>query len=463
MRLFPGQEPQLEEAEDAILAGDRAYESGTARAALRHRSFRIVWIGTFASNIGTWMQTVALGAFAIALTKTPAHPHGSTFFVALLQFVQLGPLLILASVGGLLADMIDRRKLIVATNLAQLFLALLLAWVARSPHPETKVVLLVVLGLGIANALTGAPLSSLLPTLVAKEDLAGAVSLQSVQMNLSRVIGPVVGGLIFPVVHVWGIFAINAVTYLFAVAAIIAIPPVPKPPRTNEQGWHRLVGGFRVAREDPLVSRLLLTMAAMSFFSLPFVGLFPSIAENQLGLETKSSAYGILYACFGMGAALGAISVGTVFARCRKPTVARRSLVAFGLFLGVFGALGSAPPAYPTVILLGFAYFCTVTCLSSTLQQHLEDSVRGRVMALWIMSFGGTVPIGLLVFGKVADLSSLRVVLLSGAVFAILLALVNDIQRVHDGVHATRYAAAGYPHRKGRLDELGKAEPDHAP
>ena len=158
------------EGDVAFALGELEVRPGTARSALRSRDFRVLWIATLSSNVGTWMQNVALGAFAYQLS----HSAG---FVALIGFAQLGPLLLLATVGGMLADAVDRRRLLMTTNLVQLVFSAMLALVAAASHPSKTLLLLVVLAIGVANALTGPPLASILPTLVPRADLPGAIAL----------------------------------------------------------------------------------------------------------------------------------------------------------------------------------------------------------------------------------------------------------------------------------------------
>jgi MFS family permease len=409
--------------EEASVDGDIAVglaelsaRSGTARSALRSRDFRRLWFATFGSNVGTWMQNVALGAFSYRLS------HSATF-VALVGFAQLGPLLVLAPVGGVLADAVDRRRLLVLTNLEQLIFSVVLAFVAAQDHPSRTVLIAVVLAIGVGNALTGPPLSSLLPNLVPRVDLPGAIALQSVQMNLSRVIGPAIGGVLLPLIHVSGVFAVNAATYLFAVAGALAIRPVTQPPATGENGLRRMLGGVAVARRDPVVRRVLLTIASISFFCLPFIGLFPVVGARNLGLDVTGLGYGLLFACFGLGAASGAIAVGSILVGRRRDIVIAVGLLCFGVALLGFGLLRSAGPAYPVVFVVGFFYFATVTSLSTDLQSSLDDAVRGRVMALYMMCFGGTVPLGLLAAGPIANHTSVTTVIVAGAVVAGLLAI----------------------------------------
>jgi MFS family permease len=412
---------EFEEAEDAYIEGDTPL-SGTALAALRHRDFRVVWFGAMASNIGTWMQNVVLGAFAYQLTK-------SAGFVALIGFAQLGPLLLLSIVGGALADAVDRRRLLIFAQTEQMVLSFVLAFVAAH-HPSQSALFFCVLAIGIGNALNAPAFSAVLPQLVDRKDLSGAVSLQSVQMNLSRVVGPAIGGLILPAVGVPGVFSINALTYLFAIGTLLVVKLPAVPVQEHGGGWSRLVGGFREARRDVLVGRILITITVISFFSLPFIGLMPVLAAKNLGIHNpaKSTAYGLLYASFGLGAACGAVAVGTVLVRQSRPRIIRVGLTVFSVFLGLFAAIRSLEVAYAVVFLVGLFYFATVTALSTLLQEHLADEVRGRVMALWIMGFGGTVPIGLLVFGRVADATSVTAVVLGGAVIALVLAFTNRLR-----------------------------------
>ena len=413
------EESELEQVEDAIVDADVPYQRGTAQAALRHRDFRIVYSGTFASNIGTWMQNVILGAYALDLT-------GSSGFVALLFFAQLGPLLFLSLTGGALADTVDRRRLLVGLQVIQGALSFVLAAVAWQSDPSKSLIVVLVFAIGIANALGAPGLSSILPTLVPREDMSGAVSLMSVQMNLSRVIGPAIGGILYKLFDAGPVFAINAVTYVFAIIGLVwARYERRVNAQMEERGLARLMSGIRIARRDRLITHIILTLVSFSFFSLVFVGVMPVIAKYNLGIEPKSGAYGLLYACFGLGAALGAVSVGTVLVRRSKIALLRPGFIAFAIVLAIFAVLRNDALAFAVVGVLGYVYFVVITCMSTVLQDHLEDEVRGRVMALWIMGFGGTVPLGVLVAGPFTKDFATEVLLL-GALWALILALWSN-------------------------------------
>lgn len=421
LRAVPDVEP--EELEDALLEGDRPVRRGTARAALRSATFRRVYVGSLLSNIGTWMQNLILGAFAYDLTGSPA-------FVSYVTFAQLGPLLLLSLVGGTLADLVDRRRLLIAVATQQLVLSLALARVVAGDDPAPAAFLGIVFLIGVGQAVHAPTFTSVIPTLVPREDLLGAVSLQSASMNASRVVGPAIGGLLYARLGAPWVFVGNAATYLFIIGALasVDIPPVPARSADEAQGLRRLLGGFEAASRDRVIGRCLVTMALFSFFALPFVTQMPTLAEQRLGIDPKSVTFGLLYATFGLGALFGALSIGTVLAGRALATLVRIGLCGFAVSLSALALLEQAGAAFPVALIVGFTYFATVTSLSSVVQTRVDDADRGRVMALWIMAFGGTVPIGAVVAGPIIEATSISAVMLVGAVVAVGLAWFADLR-----------------------------------
>lgn len=401
--------------------------AGTARAALAHRNFRILFLGSFASNIGTWMQHVTLGAYALSLTGSPT-------FLGLVLFAQLGPMLVLSLVGGALADLVDRRRLLLVAQGEQMLATAALAFMVARGDPSEAALLGVVALIGIGSALHHPTYSAVLPAIVGRADLSGAVALNSTQMNTARVVGPALGGIAFSAFGAAAVFGINAATYLFAIGALVVvrIPPV-EAASPGDVGWRRLLGGIAVARSDRVVRRCLATMATFAFLCLPFIGQMPTVAERNLGIDPSSAAYGLLYTCFGLGAIVGAASVGTLLARRPKEPIVRLGLLGFAGSLAVFAALRSPGPAYPVILVLGFAYFTTVTSLSIVLQERLADAVRGRVMALWTMAFGGVIPLGHLVAGPLVERTSITLVMAYGVVAALVLAGYADLTAAANG------------------------------
>jgi MFS family permease len=413
----------VETAIDALEEGDRAIRPGTARAALRHQVFRRVFIGAFLSNIGSWMQNVILGALAYELT------HSATF-VGVLLFAQLGPLMLFSLVGGLLADVFDRRRLLIVVSITQLVLSVLLAWVARGDDPSRVWLVAITFGIGMGQAVFGPTYSALLPVLVGREDLAGAISLNSAQMNGSRVIGPAIAGLMEARFGASTVFLVNAASYLLVIWSLytVELPPPIANPDEEGRGLRRLLSGFQAGREDRIVGRSLVIVFLFSLLSLPFVGQLPTLADRNLHIEPTSIQYGLLYTCFGAGAMIGALSIGTVLANQDMGRIVRIGLILFSGFLAAFSLLRHIAPAYPVILLVGLAYFAVITSLSTVLQERLDDRNRGRVMALWIMGFGGTVPIGNLIAGPIIEWTSVTTVVLAGAAIALALAAVSEFR-----------------------------------
>lgn len=403
----------------AYLEGDRTFAPGTARAAFSHPTFRTVYLGAFASNIGTWMQNVVLGALAYHLTE-------SAMFVGIMTAAQLGPLLVFSVVGGMLADTFDRKKLLVILSLQQAVFSLILAVVTAPESPNRTAMVAVVFCIGVGNALYAPIFSAVVPILVPRRDISGAIALNSVQMNASRVIGPAVGTTIYATFGPPAVFVLNAVSFTFVILSLTRVT-LPDPPASGSQGLHRLLEGLQVARADRVVRQCLVTIFVFSFVCLPFITQMPKIADANLGIASKSSSYGILYACFGLGAVVGALSIGTVFAASSKAKLTRVGLVGFAVMLVVFGSLRVAAPAYVAILLLGCVYFAVITSLSTVLQQDLDDRHRGKVMALWIMGFGGTVPFGGLVGGVVIEQAGIMPMILIGAAMAVALAWYADL------------------------------------
>ncbi len=354
--------------------------------------------------------------------------HSSTF-VGVIIFAQLGPALLLAMVGGLIADKVDRKRFLIVLSVEQLIFSLALAWVVRAPSPSHVVLVLMVVMVGVGSAMFGPAYSAILPGLVRRVDLAGAISLNSAQMNASRVIGPIIGGVAYHLVGPAWVFAGNAATYLFVVAALMVVS-LPVVPRTAQHAsrWRELTAGITTARQDRVVGRCLVTVFVFSLLALAFIGQMPVVADHNLGIDPKSANYGLLYACFGTGALVGAISIGTVFAQASKATIVRVCLVCYSGALTVFALLRTALPAYFVVAVVGAFYFAFITALNTALQARLGDAVRGRVMALWIMGFGGTVALGNLVIGPVVSTVGITDVLLFGAGVALLLAWYADVK-----------------------------------
>ncbi len=397
---------------------------GTARAALTYPTFRILFIGTALSSIGTWMQNFTLPAYIDART-------GSASLVGLLVFVQLGPLLLLSIPSGMLADRFDRTRLVIAMQSVMMGTSIALAALLATGAPLWTI-FAAQLVIGIANTINAPAFSASIPMLVDRRDLSGAISLNSAMINGTRIAGPALAALLAAIgFSISQLFIVNAVTYLFLIVPLMFAVRLPMATGAlPERGWRKLGSGFRIARSRGVLLRTLSTMFLFSLLCLPYIGLFPSVARLNFGLDPEGAAYKLLYIVWGLGAFFGALAVGTW--RSQRDT---RRLIPLGMLLfagclGVFALLDSWILALPVAGALGFVYFMTATSLASVMQRNLADHERGAAMPLWFMAFGGTVPLGNLVFGPVMDAVGARWVLLFGAASALALAWWSDLKRL---------------------------------
>ena len=430
------------------LSSADGHEPGSARAALSYPNFRRMWAASFSSNIGSWMQNVVLPVYVLDRT-------GSTALVGLVAFAQLGPLLFLSIPAGVIADRFDRRKWLIAMQLVQLAFSALLAPLVATDAPMWSI-FLVAFGVGAGNALNSPAWSAMLPTLVTFKDLPGAVSLNSAMINGSRVIGPILVVTLRSMgASIAEIFIINAVTYLFVVFALVRTkvpPPDNSAPRLA--GWRQLTSGLEVARDNRVIGRLLLTLFTFSLISLVYIGFFAAVARENFGVERGSTSYEWLYATWGFGACMGGLAIGTIFVRWDKRQLIRYGFVAFAATLAAFALARTMWQALLTGALLGFAYFGTTTSMATVLQTRLAHDERGRVMALWFMAFGGTVPLGNLAFASLFDSIGARWLLLIGAAWALVLAWWCNVEALDRSADKARRHSLK-PDQTASFDEHG--------
>ncbi|MCZ7629940.1 MAG: MFS transporter [Microthrixaceae bacterium] len=378
-----------------------------------------MFAGSAASNVGTWMQNVILIALAYDLT-------GSSTFLGVILFAQLGPMLVLSPVGGAMADRVNRRVMMITIAATQGLLSAVLAVVATQDDPNKVVLVVVVAGIGIGAALNAPVANAILPELAGRRDLQGAVALNSAAMNASRVVGPVVGGVAAALGGAPFVFAVNAATYGFVILAVAtAKADFSAKGSRHESPLRQLLGGIRAARQDAMVGRLLLSVAVYSLFCLVFIYQMPRIAQEQFGLQ--GWRYTLLFSTFGLGSFVGAVSMGSWLAPYKRATMVKVGFFVFAVALGVFATTSSIWGGFASAFAAGAGYFVIVTALVTILQLRVADEVRGRVMGLWMMAWAGLVPVGGLLGGVVIDAVGMTPVLLMGAGVALILGATIDL------------------------------------
>src|SRR3954452_232861 len=385
-------------------ARDRPLRSATvtlssAFAPFRHRRFALLWAGAFVSNIGTWMETVGVGI----LVTTSTGQAGWAGLVAAAGFL---PTALLAPLGGALADRVPRRTLLLSTTSVQILFAGLLTVAASLGDPSPGLVTLIVLGAGCANALGFPAYQAMLPDLVPRADVPGAVSLSSAQWNLGRVIGPALAGLVIGLGGYELAFLLNTLSF-FAVFAVVASFRLPPP--TSALGasiMQSIREGARFVRGDAALRFVVGCMALNSLLAAPFIALIPAVAlkvfhEEKLGIAVLVTAQGV-------GAVCMALSLATLFARFGTRRVMVAILGALPVALVAYALAPGLPAAVAATFVVGFLYLGALSSFTTIAQLRAPAALRGRVVSVLMMLIGALYPIGSVVQGAVADEIGLR-------------------------------------------------------
>jgi len=374
--------------------------SGMFRA-LSHRNFRLFWIGAFLSNVGTWMQAVAQGWLVLTLTNSP-------FWLGLDAFVATAPGFFLTLIGGVFADLIDRRRFLLYTQVAAGIAALGLAILVATDLVNRWLVLGFSFVTGCCMALASPSFLAMTYDLVGREDLPNAIAMNSTQFQLSRVVGPTLAGVAFRVFGLAGCFFANAVSFIFVVTALSMVraenykPAVPSHSvRDRRALWRDLVEGFRYVRNRPRVSALLMLSAVNSLFGAPYFTLVPVYARDIFHLGETGLA--LMMGTAGGGAFVGALLVAYLGDFRRKGWFVLAGAIMFGICITNFALTTNLKLSLAFLFGLGFALVVSVAITNTLLQKLVTDQMRGRVMSMFILSFMGTMPIGNIVAGAISN------------------------------------------------------------
>jgi len=388
-------------------------------AAFSFRSFRLLWAGAFLSSIGTWTQDVALSW--IIHTR-----FGDPFYLGLRSFAQEVPLLTFMLVGGAIADRIDRRRILLSSQLLQMAMAVVLGLLFAADRLGVLAIVLIALFTGLVQSQSAPTYQAVITSLVPRERIANAVALNSLQFNLSRAIGPVVAGILLAQLGAGACFAANAVSFVGVILALWTIQFAPPAPSGGESLRDSLRAGLVHVRRDPLLLSATLLGFTASFLSFPLITYLPVIAGDVL--RTGASGYSLLLTSIGIGAIAGAI--GTAH-RGRAEGRGRLMLYGYALF-GVFAAGASLSRwQWLSMLLLVGAGFCLTTAfstLNSLVQEMAPDALRGRVLSIFGLAFRGGSPVGSLIAGAFVRLAGAPVVMAAYSV-ALLIVAVTLVAR----------------------------------
>jgi MFS family permease len=394
-----------------------------AIAPLRHPAYARLWTGAFVSNIGTWMETLALGVYVTKHTGQAAWT-GTIAAAGFLPIAFFGP------IGGALADRLPRKLLLMATTFVQTGLAALLTVLFVIGHPSAPVLTVIAFANGICAGLGFPAFQAILPDLVPVEDLPGAIALSSAQYNLGRVVGPVLAGVVIAVGGYAWAEAVNAVSF-FAVIAVLITLTLPKPGENarDEKLFHSIIEGFRFVRREPGLRINATAMCLNTFLAAPFIALVPAMAEKVLHTDIGTS---ILIAAQGLGAVMMAFSLGWLVQRYGPRHLLVGLMAALPFALAAYAYAPGLVLSSVAIFFVGALYLGALSSFSTVAQLRAPPAIRGRVLAVNTMILGSMYPLGAVVQGKIADGIGLRATTFGAA--AIMAIVLGAVRLVRPGI-----------------------------
>ena len=385
-----------------------------AIAPLRHSAYARLWTGAFVSNIGTWMETVALGVYVQNLT----HQAAWTGTIAAAGFV---PIAFFGPIGGALADRLPRKLLLMATTIVQTGLATLLALLFAVGHPTAPILTIIVFGNGICAGLGFPAFQAILPDLVPVEDLPGAIAMSSAQYNLGRVVGPALAGIVISLGGYAWAEAVNAFSF-FAVIAVLITLVLPKPAANarDQKLFRSIVEGFRFVRREPGLRVNATAMCLNTFLAAPFIALVPAMAQDVL--HKGKAGTSILITVQGIGAVAMALSLGYLVHRFGPRSLLVALMGTLPVALAAYAYAPDLALSALALFVVGALYLGALSTFSSIAQLRAPAAIRGRVVAVNTMILGSLYPLGAVLQGKIADSIGLRQTTFgAGALMAVVL------------------------------------------
>ena len=363
--------------------------------ALGHRNFRLYFAGHLVSLVGWSMHSVAQPWLVLDLTDSP-------FYVGLVAMLGTVPIMILALLGGVVADRFPKRRVLFVTQTSAMIIALLLATVVLSDVVSLTHVMIASTLLGMTAAFDIPSRQAFVVDLVGKQDLMSAIALNSASFNSSRIIGPGVAGLIIGAVGVGACFLINGVSYLALIFALVMMRLATSPVVASATPARSTVrAGLAYVAANRRMRALLLMIAFASVFGFPFYVLLPVIARNVLGLG--SVEFGWMVSAAALGAVVAALGLATLGRSIPKGRVITIAAPTFGVCVSLLGLARSFPLLLVLLMLTGFFQVVHTATTNTLLQSLARDDFRGRVMSVYSLAFLGLMPVGLLLAGTVAE------------------------------------------------------------
>ncbi|MEW5957651.1 MAG: MFS transporter [Chloroflexota bacterium] len=365
-----------------------------ALAAFKHRNYRLWFAGQLISLVGTWMQATALGYLVFELTHSPV-------YLGYVGFASGVPAWLFMLYGGVVADRMSRRTLLVLTQTVMMILAFILAALTFTGLIQPWHIVLLSLGLGVANAFDAPARQSFVVEMVGLEDLANAIALNSSMFNLATTTGPAVAGITYAVVGPAWCFTINGLTFIAVIIALLWMQLSPPPARLRSTAvLDDLKEGLRYVASNTVIRTLIGTAAVMSFIGMAYVTLMPAWAVKILGGDAVTNGW--LQSARGLGAFLGAAMIASLGRFNFKGKLLTLGTFTFPCLLLIFAQVRWLPLSLLALVGIGWGFMIVFNMANTLLQTVVSNELRGRVVSVYTLNFFGFMPLGALLAGALA-------------------------------------------------------------
>jgi MFS family permease len=385
-------------------------------AALRHRNFRLFFFGQLVSLSGTWMQNTAQSWLVYQLT-------GSKLLLGVVAAVGSAPMVLFSLWGGSVADRHPKRTVLLYTQSAMMLLAFVFAALVGSGLIRPWHILVLASLVGVAMAFDMPARQAFMVEMTSRDDLMNAVSLNSSIVNGARVVGPAVAGILIAQVGLTACFVLNGLSFVAVLAGLLMMQ-LPKfiPPAQPESNWQHALDGFAYVAKHRRVRTLLLLFAIVGVFGWSYSVLLPAFATDVLRVGSRE--YGLLLSANGIGALFGALTVAAYGDRLHRRLLVFGGLGVFSLMLLLLAGTRNFPLALLFMALAGWGMLLYFSTTNTLIQLSVADNMRGRVMGIWALVFGGMMPVGGLEAGTLSQWVGVPWTVAAGAVICGAAALV---------------------------------------
>jgi predicted MFS family arabinose efflux permease len=373
-----------------------------------------MWFGACTSSIGTWMQKVAQSWLVWEIS-------GSSFWLGLDAFLGEIPIFLFSLIGGVVADRVDRRRVLIASQITQMSCAFALAALIAADVVRIWHILALSFVVGLAQAFGGPAYQALIPMLVDRDDLPNAIALNSMQFNVARVLGPMFGGFALVKLGAAWCFALNGVSFVAVIMTLLAIQSGFVPSKTMESAVASMKQGLSFVRKQGTMEALIALAFCMTALALPMITFLPVFAKNVFA--GGPTTFTILLACSGAGSVTGALIVAALGNIRKKGLFALLMLIALGLGITGFSVSRSLVLSCVLLFFSGVSLISVFTMVSSLVQLITVNEMRGRVMSVYNVAFRGGMPIGNLATGYLAPMFSAPAVLAVNGILLLALGL----------------------------------------